>query len=76
MAILLAMIIIGGIKRIAQVTEKLVPFMAIVYFLGAIVVIISNYQNVIPSFISLFSDVFTELQLLGIPWSRFYFCIQ
>ena len=65
MAILLAMIIIGGIKRIAQVTEKLVPFMAIVYFLGAIVVIISNYQNVIPSFISLFSDVFTGTAAIG-----------
>src|SRR5690554_7607062 len=65
MAILLALIIIGGIKRIAQVTEKLVPFMAIVYFLGAIAVIVFNYQNVIPSFISLFSDVFTGTAAIG-----------
>ena len=57
MAILLTLIIIGGIKRIAKVTEKLVPFMAIVYFLGAMAVIIFNYQNIIPSFISMFSDL-------------------
>ena len=34
LAVILALIIIGGIKRIAQVTEKLTPFMAIVYVLG------------------------------------------
>lgn len=65
MAILLALIIIGGIRRIARVTEKLVPFMAIVYFLGAVAVIISNYQNIIPSFISIFRDVFTGTAAVG-----------
>ncbi|MEN6323238.1 MAG: amino acid carrier protein [Proteiniphilum sp.] len=65
MAVLLALIIIGGIRRIAQVTEKLVPFMAIVYFLGAMAVIISNYQNIIPSFVSLFTDVFTGTAAVG-----------
>lgn len=65
MAVLLALIIIGGIKRIAQVTEKLVPFMAIVYILGALAVIIFNYQNIIPSFISIFSDVFTGTAAIG-----------
>lgn len=65
MAILLTLIIIGGIKRIARVTEKLVPLMAIIYFLGALAVIISNYQNIIPSFISLFSDFFTGTAATG-----------
>jgi AGCS family alanine or glycine:cation symporter len=65
MAVLLALIIIGGIRRIAQVTEKLVPFMAIVYFLGAIAVIISNYQNIVPSFVSLFTNVFTGTAAVG-----------
>ena len=65
MAILLALIIIGGIRRIARVTEKLVPFMAIFYFLGAVAVIISNYQNIIPSFIVLFRDVFTGTAATG-----------
>ncbi|MDO5664812.1 MAG: sodium:alanine symporter family protein [Bacteroidia bacterium] len=65
MALLLALIIIGGIKRIAKVTEKLVPFMAIIYFLGAITVIIFNYQNIIPSFISIFRDIFTGTAAIG-----------
>lgn len=65
MAVLLALIIIGGIRRIARVTEKLVPFMAIIYFLGAIAVIVANYQNIIPSFVSLFTDVFTGTAAVG-----------
>ena len=65
MAILLGLIIIGGIKRIAKVTERLVPFMAIVYFLGAIAVIVFNYQNIIPSFISMFSDLFNGTAAVG-----------
>ncbi len=59
LAILLAFVIIGGIKRIAQVTEKLVPAMALIYFIGALMVIFYNYENIIPSFISIFADVFT-----------------
>lgn len=65
MSILLALIIIGGIKRIAKVTEKLVPFMAIIYFLGAIAVIIANYQNIIPSLVSMFTQVFTGTAAVG-----------
>lgn len=49
LSVILGFIIIGGIKRIAKVTASLVPFMAIVYFLGAISVIIYNYENIIPS---------------------------
>ena len=59
MAILLAFVIIGGIKRIAAVTEKLVPGMALLYFLGALAVIFYNIENVIPSFVSVFADIFT-----------------
>ena len=65
LSVLLALIIIGGIKRIAQVTEKLVPFMAIIYFVGAIAVIFSNYQNIIPSFVSIFSDIFSGTAAVG-----------
>lgn len=59
LALILGFVIIGGIRRIAQVTEKLVPFMAIFYFVGAVLVIAYNAENVIPSFISIFSDLFT-----------------
>ncbi|MDR2815803.1 MAG: amino acid carrier protein [Proteiniphilum sp.] len=65
LSVLLALIIIGGIKRIAQVTEKLVPFMAIIYFVGAIAVIFSNHQNIIPSFTAVFSDIFTGTAAVG-----------
>ena len=65
MAILLGLIIIGGIKRIAKVTERLVPFMAIVYFLGAIAVILFNYENIVPSFLSMFTNLFNGTSAVG-----------
>ena len=65
LAILLGVVIIGGIKRIASITEKLVPFMAVVYIIGAFSVIIFNYQNIVPSFISIFSEVFSGSAAVG-----------
>jgi alanine or glycine:cation symporter, AGCS family len=59
LSVALGMIILGGIKRIAAVTEKLVPIMAIIYVLGALSVIVMNYENIIPSFVSVFADVFS-----------------
>lgn len=59
LAILLGFVIIGGIKRIAAVTEKLVPSMAIIYFIGAFAVIFANLGNIGPSFVSIFADLFT-----------------
>mgnify|MGYP001156743337 CR=1 FL=1 len=51
MAIFVGIVIIGGIKRIAQVTEKIVPFMALIYVGAALVVIFMNY-TLIPAAIS------------------------
>ncbi len=65
LAVLLGFIMIGGIKRIAQVSEKLVPFMAIFYFLGAISVIIYNIENLIPSLVSIASDIFSGTAATG-----------
>ncbi len=65
LTILLALIIIGGIKRIAKVTEKLVPAMGIFYFIGSLLVIFTNYENIIPSLISVFSTVFTGSAATG-----------
>jgi len=59
LAILLGFVIIGGIKRIAAVTEKLVPTMALLYFVGAFAVIFNNLENIGPSFVSIFSEMFT-----------------
>ena len=65
LAVLLAMIILGGIKRIAKVTSRLVPVMAIIYFVGAIAVIVCNYQNILPSLYTIISDVFTGTAAAG-----------
>ena len=65
LAVLLGLVIIGGIKRIAKVTSVLVPFMAILYLTGALLVIFSHPGNIIPSFISIFADAFTGSAAAG-----------
>ena len=65
LAVLLWMVIIGGIKRIAQIAAKLVPFMAFWYLVGAFAVILSNYENIIPSLQSIFIHVFTPAAAVG-----------
>ncbi len=54
LGVMLWMIIAGGIKRIAKIASKLVPIMAVIYFGGDLVVVDENYQNIIPSFHSIF----------------------
>lgn len=65
LAVLLGLVIIGGIKRIAKVTSRLVPLMAIVYFIGAVAVIAYNYENIIPSISAILGDVFTGTAAVG-----------
>ena len=65
LAILLWMVIIGGIKRIAQIASKLVPFMAFWYILGALAVIIGNYENIIPSLKLIFAHIFSPAAAVG-----------
>ena len=65
LAVFLGLVIIGGIKRIAQVTSRLVPAMAIIYFIGALLVITFNYENIIPSIISIFADIFSGTAATG-----------
>lgn len=65
LAVLLSLVIIGGIKRIAKVTARLVPAMAAIYFVGAMLVILFNYENIIPSIISIFADIFSGTAAAG-----------
>ncbi len=65
LAVILGFVIIGGIKRIAKVTSRLVPIMAVIYFLGAIAVIAYNYENILPSLSAIFGDVFTGSAAAG-----------
>ncbi len=65
LGILLALVILGGISRIAAVTSKVVPFMAVLYIIGALAVIFANLENVGPSFVSIIGDVFTGSAATG-----------
>jgi AGCS family alanine or glycine:cation symporter len=65
LAVLLAMVILGGITRIAAVTSKIVPLMALIYVVGAFAVIFANLENIGPAFASVVSDVFTGSAATG-----------
>ena len=64
-AALVAMVLLGGIKRIGQVTEKLVPFMAVLYVILALGVIIMNIQHVPAVFGEIFSGAFSPRAATG-----------
>ncbi len=65
MAVLIGIIIIGGIKRIASVTEKIVPFMAGLYVLACLYIIISNFGYVDDAFGLIFKTAFNPQAGLG-----------
>lgn len=65
LAILLGLVILGGIKRIAAVTSKIVPFMALIYIVGAFAVIFANLENIGPAFASIITDAFTGSAAAG-----------
>lgn len=63
--LLVAAILLGGVKRIAKVTEKLEPFMAIIYILLAIGVVVLNIKNVPAVFGSIFYGAFNPAAVTG-----------
>ena len=60
-----AFIFLGGVKRIAAITEKLVPIMAIFYICGALIAIGMNAQNILPALQSIFMGAFTPQAVMG-----------
>ena len=64
-ALLAGFIFIGGIKRIASVTEKLVPIMAILYIIGGLLVICVNIKNLPSAFGMIFKYAFVPHALMG-----------
>ncbi len=64
-AILVAMILLGGVKRIGKVTEKLVPFMAIIYIMLAIGVILLNIDRLPGVFVSIIDGAFHPASVTG-----------
>ena len=65
LSVLLALVIIGGISRIAKVAAAIVPTMAFIYLIGAFAVIIPNIANIVPSFLSIFENAFTGSAATG-----------
>lgn len=64
-AALVALILLGGVKRIAQVTEKLVPFMALFYIILALGVILLNINTIPSVFVSIFKGAFRPSAVTG-----------
>ncbi|PRX46262.1 amino acid carrier protein [Salegentibacter salegens] len=64
-AVLVGIVIIGGIQSIAKVTGKVVPFMAIVYVLGALTVIGINIENIGPAFGAIYDGAFNATAMKG-----------
>ena len=58
-AVLTAIVIFGGIKSIARVCERLVPFMAVFYVIGCIIILCINYDFIIPAIATIFRLAFT-----------------
>jgi len=65
LSILLLLVIVGGIKRIARIASSLVPAMGLIYISGSMIVILDNYENIIPSFHLIFSQVFSGSSAVG-----------
>lgn len=63
--ILVALVLIGGIKRISSVAEVFVPFMAVFYIVGAIIVLVINAEFIPNAFAQIFSDAFTGTAATG-----------
>lgn len=64
-AILVGLVIMGGIKGIARVTSKVVPFMAIIYVTAGLVIILMNFHHVPSAFVEIFNGAFTADGIAG-----------
>ncbi|MBE6805497.1 MAG: sodium:alanine symporter family protein [Ruminococcaceae bacterium] len=63
--ILTALITLGGLKRIANVAEKIVPFMVVLFVFGSLVIIGVNYANILPAFKAIFVNAFKPEAFVG-----------
>ena len=63
--ILTALITLGGLKRIANVAEKIVPVMVVLFVLGSLVIIGVNYANILPAFKAIFVNAFAPEAFVG-----------
>ena len=74
--VLVGLVLLGGIKRIGKVAEKLVPFMALFYVILAIGVIILNYKHVPTVFASIFEGAFKPSSVTGGVVGSIFICMK
>ena len=65
MAILAALVLLGGIKRIATVAGKLVPFMAITYIIAGLILLVINFERIPEAFSTIITHAFTPISAVG-----------
>lgn len=65
MAVLVGIVIIGGIKKIAKVTDKIVPFMVVIYVAASLFVIFANYDMIGSAFAQIFNGAFSPEGVAG-----------
>jgi len=65
LVILTALITLGGLKRIANVAEKIVPFMVVLFVAGSLVIIGVNYDAILPAFKAIFVNAFSPIAAVG-----------
>lgn len=75
-AVLVALVLLGGVKRIGKVTEKLVPFMALFYIALAIGVVILNIGNLPTVFASIFEGAFNPRSVTGGVVGSIFICMK
>ncbi|MBQ3182299.1 MAG: sodium:alanine symporter family protein, partial [Clostridia bacterium] len=63
--LLTGLIVIGGLQRIANVAEKVVPFMVVLFVIGSIVIIGVNYSAILPAFKAIFVTAFKPMAAVG-----------
>ena len=65
LVILAALIILGGLHRIAAFAEKVVPFMVVAFIFGALVIVGINFRQILPAFGAIFKNAFTPIAAIG-----------
>ena len=65
LAVIISFIVFGGIRTISKVSEKIVPFMALFYILGGLIVIVAHIQNLPGAIFSIFSGAFDFRSVTG-----------
>ena len=65
LVIIAALIVLGGLKRIANFAEKVVPFMVVLFIIGSVTIVAVNYANILPAFKAIFATAFKPVAVAG-----------